>query len=326
MYGMHVFGTERSTACPATNLALGMAAVASSYESTAFPPSSAFDGSASTRWSSKFTDPQYIYVDLGTSYSLCNVTLTWESAYGVDFTIDGSLDTLTWRNLATFTGNSAKNNIVSVSGNARYVRMRGTRRATGYGYSLYEFVVHGGIILPVKLHDFDAYLTGGKYVELRWDTDAEQSNDHFVIERSHDGAVFHPIGTVKGGNSSSTSLSYEYIDDAPYPGVSYYRLNQVDIDGKSVYSDVVSIHLNDMEHNVMVYPNPATENINIRAAAGDNILDAQLFDIRGTELVNEALVSESYLNMQLDRFPPGMYMLRVDTQKGGRQFFRVVKE
>src|SRR5258707_514822 len=70
-----------------TNLALSRPASASSLESTAFPASAAVDGSASTRWSSLSTDPQWLTVDLGATASIGRVKLSWEAAYGAAYQI-----------------------------------------------------------------------------------------------------------------------------------------------------------------------------------------------------------------------------------------------
>ncbi|HEY4701807.1 MAG TPA: discoidin domain-containing protein, partial [Streptosporangiaceae bacterium] len=73
--------TARTTAatCGTTNLALNKTATASSTESGAYPASDAVDGNTGTRWSSAFSDPQWLEVDLGSSQSICSVTLNWEA-------------------------------------------------------------------------------------------------------------------------------------------------------------------------------------------------------------------------------------------------------
>jgi hypothetical protein len=133
--------------CSTTNIALNKPAVASSSEAGGpWGPANAFDGNATTRWSSAFSDPQWIYVDLGQIDSVCNVKLSWQSAYGKNFQIQISDDAQTWTTLATITGNTSFTNNIGVVGRGRYVRMYGTVRASQYGYSLYEFVVNGKIL------------------------------------------------------------------------------------------------------------------------------------------------------------------------------------
>jgi hypothetical protein len=103
----------------------------------------AFDGKADTRWASAFADPQWIYVDLGASYSINKVVLTWEAAYGKSYEIQTSADAVTWTKIyGTTTGVGGKETL-NVVGSGRYVRLYGTARGTGYGYSLFEFEVYG---------------------------------------------------------------------------------------------------------------------------------------------------------------------------------------
>src|ERR1700761_2532899 len=73
--------------CGTTNVALNKTATASSTESSAYPAADAVDGSTTTRWSSAFSDPQWVEVDLGSSQSICGVSLNWEAAYASGFQI-----------------------------------------------------------------------------------------------------------------------------------------------------------------------------------------------------------------------------------------------
>ena len=129
--------------CNTPNIALNKTAVASSLEGAQFPAAAAFDGDINTRWSSEYSDPQRIYVDLGKRYDLCTVVLHWEAAYGRDFKIQVSDDAINWQTMANFTGNNSTFNVIKLKGAGRYVGMYGTARATPYGYSLYELEVYG---------------------------------------------------------------------------------------------------------------------------------------------------------------------------------------
>jgi hypothetical protein len=130
-----------AASCGTTNVALNHTATASSLENASFPASAAVDGNTGTRWSSAFSDPQWLEVDLGSTQSICGVTLDWETAYATAFQIQVSTDNSTWTSIySTTTGTGGTQNL-SVSGSGRYIRMYGTARATQYGYSLWEFQV-----------------------------------------------------------------------------------------------------------------------------------------------------------------------------------------
>ncbi|MBN1411594.1 MAG: discoidin domain-containing protein [Spirochaetales bacterium] len=132
-----------STGIAQTNLALNKTAAASSIEAD-FTPQSAIDGNMNTRWSSDFSDPQWIYVDLGAAYTINRVVLYWETAYGSSYQIQVSSNASTWTAVYTTTsGNGGTDDISFGSASARYVRMYGTARGTGWGYSLWEFEVYG---------------------------------------------------------------------------------------------------------------------------------------------------------------------------------------
>jgi len=129
--------------CPTTNLAQGKTATASSQESAAFPAPNAVDGNLGTRWSSAFSDPQWLQVDLGATHSICGVTLNWETAYGKAFQIQTSNDASNWTTVYTTSSGTGGTQALNLTGSGRYIRMYGTTRATQWGYSLWEFQVFG---------------------------------------------------------------------------------------------------------------------------------------------------------------------------------------
>ena len=129
-----------------TLLSQGKPATASSSENAgAFPASAAVDGNTGTRWSSAFSDPQWLQVDLGATATITRVALNWEAAAGKSFEIQTSNNATTWTSIYSTTTSTGGNQSLTVNGSGRYVRMYGTARTTGYGYSLWEFQVFGGM-------------------------------------------------------------------------------------------------------------------------------------------------------------------------------------
>ncbi|MFE2825291.1 discoidin domain-containing protein [Streptomyces sp. NPDC059271] len=123
-------------------LSQGKAATASSAEGP-FGARNAVDGDPGTRWSSAFTDPQWIQIDLGSSKKISRVTLNWEAAYGKAFRIEVSDNAQEWTVVHQTTTGTGGTQSLPVTGTGRYVRMYGTQRSTQYGYSLWEFQVYG---------------------------------------------------------------------------------------------------------------------------------------------------------------------------------------
>ncbi|MFF4183773.1 discoidin domain-containing protein [Streptomyces sp. NPDC001691] len=126
------------------DLALNRPTTASSVQSSATPASAAVDGDGATRWSSQFADPQWIQVDLGAVRRVSEVKLTWEAAYGKAYQIQVSDDAKQWTTIgATTSSDGGVDDLNGLSGSGRYLRVLGTRRATGYGYSLWSLQVYG---------------------------------------------------------------------------------------------------------------------------------------------------------------------------------------
>ncbi|RZS79025.1 F5/8 type C domain-containing protein [Motilibacter rhizosphaerae] len=124
-------------------LSQGKTATASSTENAGSAAANAVDGNTGTRWSSAFSDPQWLQVDLGATATVTSVTLQWEAAYAKAFQIQTSTDAATWTTVYSTTTSTGGTQTLNVTGTGRYIRMYGTARATTYGYSLWEFQVYG---------------------------------------------------------------------------------------------------------------------------------------------------------------------------------------
>jgi hypothetical protein len=126
-----------------------VSATASSIENGGTPVAAAIDGNMGTRWSSGFTDNEWISFDLGAAKTVTNVVLSWENASGKTYKIQGSNDAgfTTSTDLYSYTAAAcgAKTDSLTISntGAFRYIRMLGQTRCTGYGYSIYEATVYG---------------------------------------------------------------------------------------------------------------------------------------------------------------------------------------
>ncbi|MGX6605512.1 galactose-binding domain-containing protein [Micromonosporaceae bacterium Da 78-11] len=146
LFEFKVYGSTGSTptACGTTNAAQGKTATASSAEGADVAATKAVDGDAGSRWSSTFSDPQWLQVDLGSTQSICQVVLQWEGAYGKAYQIQTSPNGTAWTSIYSTTTGAGGTETLTVNGSGRYVRMYGTARASGYGYSLYEFKVFTG--------------------------------------------------------------------------------------------------------------------------------------------------------------------------------------
>jgi len=156
------------------NLALNQPAYSSSNESGSYGPEKAVDGNTSTRWASQFSDPQWIYVDLGAGCTVASVRLNWEAAYGSAYKIQVSDNASSWTDVySTSSGDGGIDDINLGGADARYVRMYGTQRGTAWGYSLWEFEVYGSTgppdsVPPAAPTDLTATAVSDSQISLDW--------------------------------------------------------------------------------------------------------------------------------------------------------------
>jgi len=128
------------------NVAFRRSVTCSSIEVPNYICSHAVDGDLATRWSSQFSDLQWIYVDLGARMNIERVILQWETAFGEAYQIQISDDAINWTDIYSTTAGDGEVDNLDVSGTGRYVRMYATRRGTGWGYSLWEFEAYASPI------------------------------------------------------------------------------------------------------------------------------------------------------------------------------------
>jgi beta-glucosidase len=139
--------------CGKNNAAVDHPTTASSIQddNPAYSPSYATDGSTVTRWSSASSDQQWLQVDLGARLPVCKVVINWENAYATAFDIQISNDKTNWTTIYSTTKGLGGIQTMKVAGTGRYIRMDGIQRATGYGYSIWEFGAYtvGGVVGPI---------------------------------------------------------------------------------------------------------------------------------------------------------------------------------
>ena len=179
----------------------------------------------------------------------------------------------------------------------------------------------GGNPLPVNLLRFNALPKGDNTVDLSWTTLSEQNNDRFEVQRSVDGKVFETIITVAGNGNISERLDYTTIDKSPLNGHSYYRLKQVDHDGKSSYFSPVPVHL-DLSNMFTIFPNPATDMNEVKVRLDVNEISEVLVivqDITGRENYSKVLLQNSGNDIAIDindKLPDGIYFITATSKQG----------
>ena len=176
--------------------------------------------------------------------------------------------------------------------------------------------------LPIELLSFTGkVVTGG--VELLWKTASETNNDYFNIEKSKDGEKFVAIGEVDGAGTSKVARSYQFVDENPSHGKSYYRLRQTDFDGRFKHSKVIAVDYDGPELvRISVYPNPTkgSEEITLEINGLKDIdsLPISIFDQFGRRLISEDLQVDAATgsvkrSISVEGMADGMYILKMGT-------------
>ncbi|GAA3996974.1 hypothetical protein GCM10022408_04520 [Hymenobacter fastidiosus] len=180
--------------------------------------------------------------------------------------------------------------------------------------------------LPVELVSFDVMRVGG-VVNCAWATASEKDNSHFDVERSLNGRTFSVIGTVAGAGTSTNRHAYSFPDRQPAAGTAYYRLRQVDANGKSAYSPVVAVQGGGVA--VSAAPNPTTGIVALTLGTTKaTTIRGTVLNMLGMEVMrfDQSLGAGSHtIPVNLSAQPAGVYLLRVQTPQG-LQTLRVVKQ
>ncbi len=281
------------------NLALNKPVTVSSTENTTYVAANAVDNSYSTRWSSAYSDPQWIMVDLGATYNVSRVKITWEAAYASEYQIQVSNDASTWTSIFSTTTGTGGINDLTVSGTGRYIRMYGTKRGTTYGYSIWVFEVYGTTVSsnlalnkiansssietagfePYKAFDGDAVTTrwSSSYADNQWisvDLGAAQNISRVVlkweaayassyrIETSSDNINWAVQKTITSGAGGMEDISFPTVN-ARY--VRMYGLKRATVYGFSLWE-------------FEVYAAPTSSNLALNQVANASSIEVTGFE------------------------------------------------
>jgi hypothetical protein len=173
------------------------------------------------------------------------------------------------------------------------------------------------VTLPVKLLDFTANYTKPSAL-LDWSTSQEHNFSHFIIERSVDGENFSQVALVFGAGESDSKINYSYNDKdlKNRGGIIYYRLKQVDIDGKFSYSSVRILRLGDEKTSITLatFPNPVATDLRITIPSSwqNNHLQIDLYNVSG-QLVNAQDIANSSQteSISVASLQKGIYFVQV---------------
>lgn len=162
--------------------------------------------------------------------------------------------------------------------------------------------------LPVELIYFKARKKQPDLVQLSWESASETRNSGFELEKSGTGKTWEKLAYIPGAGSAKASKSYQYLDRKPYQGINYYRLKQIDFDGKTTYSDIISVAM-ETAANLSIAPNPANTVVYLSGSAENQI---KVYDVFGSLLIAEKNVTQ----IDISDLPKGVYLFSVDSETG----------
>ncbi|RPD45153.1 T9SS type A sorting domain-containing protein [Paracnuella aquatica] len=175
-------------------------------------------------------------------------------------------------------------------------------------------------VLPVKFTSFTAARNKAnkQQVDLTWTTAQEQNNKGFYLQRKTGNEwkdVAFVFSAAEGGNSSE-ALTYRFKDANTHPGVSQYRLLQVDLDGKATYSNIVSLMGDTPKSSVVIYPNPAVGgNVNLVFADGESAKQVLVSDLSGRVVQQARNITTA--SHAISGLKTGFYTIKVTNTKTG---------
>jgi hypothetical protein len=164
--------------------------------------------------------------------------------------------------------------------------------------------------------DFKGISAGDLVAQLDWSTSDEVNNSHFVIERSADGKEFTTIGRVEGATSPGHINSYQFFDKSALLGENYYRLQQVDLKGKVIYSPVRKVTFSENVFSVQMTPNPADKFllVDIQNPVAESTI--KLIDPTGRVVIDEKNDNKRLkTRLNIEKLIPGVYTLMVETSQ-----------
>lgn len=175
--------------------------------------------------------------------------------------------------------------------------------------------------LPLKWGDAKAFRKY-KTQQLEWITEQETMVSHFEVERSINGRDWTVILANQKATNGDLQQTYSYTDKEYIPGVVYYRIREVDKDGKFYYSAVLMVEADAGFNRIIAYPNPTDKLLYIGNVEKSKLSTIQLYSITG-EKIKEW--NQSQISYDVSNIPTGIYLLKVNTTDGAQQTIRIKK-
>lgn len=171
------------------------------------------------------------------------------------------------------------------------------------------------VLLPIQLNAFEANCAQND-IEISWSTSSEINNDYFIVEKTSDGINFEQVAKVMGSGTSSVAQHYSVRDRSKSPSIIYYRLTQVDFNGMSNYSQLISLNCSD-EFSIYPNPNQGIVFINVPLEMQRKDLTVTITDYKGKVVFQKPVINtnENQAFIDVHFLDNGVYNFIVETEK-----------
>lgn len=179
-------------------------------------------------------------------------------------------------------------------------------------------------VLPVTWLSVNGQFQNGNAI-IHWATASETNTDKFEIEHSTDGITYNKVGTAAAAGNSSSARQYRFIHPSPVSGKNYYRIKQIDSDGRFTYSSIIVLKNSDTRSSLIIAPNPVQAEV-ILYFNEPGRKTIQLFNMKGALLYTEKInVTNSRHAINMVNMASGIYLLHVNTVKGN-ETYKIIKQ
>ena len=178
-------------------------------------------------------------------------------------------------------------------------------------------LTYNGAPLPIELLSFIGKVQN-EVILLKWETASEKENAYMAVERSRDGIHFQEIGQRKGAGTTFIRQAYNLIDTFPFFGVNYYRLRQVDADGKPTYHDIIAVEFGGkIKETMRLYPTQTSQDITIVAQTlSADAPTLQIFDTSGKLMQQKTWDTDAtQQTVNVSALPSGTYFITLRSGK-----------
>jgi len=186
-------------------------------------------------------------------------------------------------------------------------------------------------IVPVTLTSFEG-VNNGENTVIKWTTANEKDNDYFILEKSHDRINWIKSSEIKAVGNSNTTNHYSWVDNANFAGLCYYRLTQVDLDGKMEIFNIISVKKSKTTslNEIIIYPNPSSDHFSLEYfAENEDEFTIMIESDNGQEVYHQSHVivqGENIFHISSADFADGLYFVVIENTQGLKVTKKIIKD